>query len=52
MEDLRAALEEFEGETKAECLTALDRSYLAFAKLEHSDELTSAIKKWIAYRLS
>ena len=51
MEDLRAALEEFEGGTKAECLAALDQAYLAFAKLEHSDELIEALEKWIEYRL-
>lgn len=51
MEDLRAALDEFEGETKKECFAALDQSYEAFAKLEHSDELIDGIGKWIECRL-
>jgi hypothetical protein len=52
MDNLRGALDEFTGEAKAECLTALDRAYVAFAKLEHSDELVDAMEKWIEYRLS
>ncbi len=50
MEDLRARLDEFEGNTKAACFAALDEAYVAFAKLDHSAELIHAIEKWIEFR--
>ena len=52
MEDLRSALDEFEGEAKADGIAALDQAYVAFAKLEHSDELIGAMEAWIDYRKS
>lgn len=51
MEDLWGGLEEFEGETKAACLAAMDTACEAFSKLEHSNESVHAIEKWKEYRL-
>lgn len=52
MEDLRAALDEFEGDAKQECIAALNQAYQAFSKIEHSDELVCALERWIEYRKS
>jgi len=51
MENLRADLDQFEGEAKVECMAALNEAYVAYAKLEHSDELIAALGKWMEYRL-
>lgn len=51
VEELRLGLEDFEGTALDDCHAALDQALIAFAKLEHSDELVHAIKCWIQYRL-
>ena len=50
MEDMRNGLNEFEGAAREECLSALDSAFVAFAKLEHSDELIHGIELWIESR--
>jgi hypothetical protein len=52
MEELRCALDEFQGTAKTDCLEALDEANVSFAKLEHSPELLHAIEKWMEFRLS
>lgn len=52
LDELRSNLDEFEGESKPGCASALDDAALAFAKLAHSRELVQAIEKWIEYRLN
>ena len=52
MEDLRAELDEFEGAATDQCRAALDAACDAFARIEHTAQLSHGIETWIESRLS
>ena len=51
LNELAAQLEDFQGTSKKDCQTALEATFGAFARLNHSDELCSAVRRWREWRL-
>ena len=52
LDELAERLEEFEGAALEGCHNALEAAFVAFARLDHSDELCSAIRRWREWRLA
>ncbi|MCA9123775.1 MAG: hypothetical protein H6822_00575 [Planctomycetaceae bacterium] len=52
LDELVGQLDEFEGAAKENCLNALEAAFVAFARLDHSDELCGAIQRWREWRLA
>lgn len=52
LDEVVAQLDEFEGAAKESCSNALEAAFVAFARLEHTDELCNAIRRWREWRLA
>ncbi|MBI2480506.1 MAG: hypothetical protein HYV60_18325 [Planctomycetia bacterium] len=52
LDEVVGQLDEFEGAAKETCLNALEAAFVAFARLEHTDELSNAIRHWREWRLA
>ena len=52
LDEVVAQLDEFEGAAKESCLNALEAAFVAFARLDHTDELCNAIRRWREWRLA
>ena len=52
LDEVVAQLDEFEGVAKENCLNALEAAFVAFARLDHTDELCNAVRCWREWRLT
>lgn len=52
LDEVVTQLDEFEGAAKENCLNALEAAFVAFARLDHTDELCNAIRRWRERRLA
>jgi hypothetical protein len=52
LDEIVVQLDEFDGASKESCENALDAAFVAFARLNHSDELCNAIRRWREWRLA
>lgn len=51
LDELVAGLDEFDGPGKESCQNALEAAFVAFARLNHKEELCDAIRRWRQWRL-
>ena len=49
---LLMALDDYEGPDVARCQQAIEATFVAFARLNHSAEICQAVRHWRAYRRS
>jgi hypothetical protein len=52
LDEVASGLDEFDGVAKENCRNALESAFVAFARLDHKEELCSAIRKWREWRLA
>lgn len=52
LDEILVQLDEFDGAAKESCVNALDAAFVAFARLNHTEELCSAIRRWREWRLA
>ena len=50
LDGLASRLEDFDGSAKENCRNALEAAFAAFARLDHNEELCSAIGRWREWR--
>jgi hypothetical protein len=51
MDELAGQLGDYEGIAREKCEDAIEAAFVAFAQLEHSDELCHAVRRWRQWRL-
>jgi hypothetical protein len=52
LEELAVQIDDFEGDSKEDCKAALEAAFVAFSRLNHSDELCRAMRRWREWRLA
>ena len=52
LDEIVARLDDFDSAGKESCLNALEAAFVAFARLDHSDELCNAVRRWREWRIA
>ena len=52
LDEVVARLDDFYGPGKESCVNALEAAFVAFARLDHTDELCNAVRRWREWRIA